>query len=588
MAILKMKRAEKAQVPVTKRIISELKGPLIIVGLFSFLISILTLAVPLYMLNLFDRVLTSQSVETLIALTLITMALMVSLGFLEGIRSRALVRMGVRFDEVVGRRVFDALARTNIEQRIGAGTLAQVDQVRGFVSSTALTAFFDLPFVPIFLTVLYLLHPWLGGLGMAIGIGVVLLGLSLEWTCKQEKKEGSKQSGRAARFADNALRNAEVASAMGMVGKLRRRWEIDHNVGVDTSTRASDTISSINGALKAFMLLSQISMLGLACYLVLLEEVTAGAMFAANILAMRMISPINQSVSAWRGFLGARDALDNLANLLATMPEDGDRLRLPAPSGAVECEKVSVAAPGSNELILKGVSFSLEPGEALGVIGPNGSGKSSLGRVLVGVWRPTAGNVRLDGADVFIWNSDDLGPYIGYLPQDIGLFDGTIAENIGRFGEQNDEAVIKAARKAGIHEMILRQADGYDTEVRSRGGILSGGQRQRLGLARAVYGDPKLVVLDEPNSNLDTEGEQALVMMIEWLKRINSTVVVIAHNPRLLKSMDKILMLQEGRVAQYGVRDEVLPKLQLIKGKKIGDVPRIASEEKAAEGGQGS
>jgi PrtD family type I secretion system ABC transporter len=520
------------------------------------------------MMNLFDRVLTSMSVATLVALTAVTLGLMVSLGFLEAIRSRALTRMGGRFDEVAGEKVFDAIVRANLQQRVGGATLSQVDQVRAFLSGTALSTFFDLPFVPIFLFVLYLLHWWLGVFALCACVVLFILGMSIEWFCKPKLRESAKDAARAASFAHSAAYNAEVVAALGMIGNLRDRWRQDHNKVVDFQTEVSDRIGDINGVLKASTYIVQICMLGLACYLVIRGDATPGTMFAANVLAMRIVAPVQLSVSAWRSLTDAREALSNLDSLLATVPEQSDRLRLPAPSGKLTANHVYYSADTEHGkvAILKGVSFSVPAGSSLGIIGPSGSGKTTLVRMLVGIIRPERGHVRLDGADIASWDFDDLGPYLGYLPQDVELFNGTVAQNISRFGDQDAAAIVEAASLAGVHEMVLKLPDGYDTEIRQRGGALSGGQRQRVALARALYGNPRMVVLDEPNSNLDSEGESVLLEAIDRLREKGTTVILVAHNPRILQGMDKILVLRAGKVESKGDRGEVLSRLQLVVG----------------------
>jgi len=562
MAIAKLRRAENQTEPVTRQALRLVRQPLLVVGLFSFLINFLILAQPLYMMNLFDRVLTSRNVDTLVALTAITAGLIVSLGFLEAYRSRLMVRVAVRFDEMVGNPIFNALFRANLDQRVGGATLAQVDQIRAFLTGHTLIAFFDLPFAPLFLLVLFLLHPALGIAGLLCVVAVVLIGMSAEWLCKRELHESTMAARRAARFADNSMRNAEVIAALGMVNNLRRRWLRDHLSAIDRHTSVADTMAVITGSMKASAIMAQIIIMAAACYLVVLQEVTPGVLFAAAVLVARMIAPVQHAVGAWRGFLGARESFENLDDLLQTLPDEKDRVKLPRPKGELTADRL-MAGPPSNvqTIILKNVSFRLVPGESLGIIGPSGSGKSTLARLLVGVWRPFSGAVRLDGADVHAWDFDDLGPHIGYLPQDIELFDGTIADNICRFGQRDDEAIIEAARRVGLHNTILEQPEGYETLIRPHGGALSGGQRQRLGLARAVYRMPRLVVLDEPNSNLDVPGERALLKTLETLKADGATVVVIAHNPRMLRSMDKILLLKSGKVMAFGGRDEVLPKV---------------------------
>ncbi len=568
---------------VTRTVLREMRGPLVAVALFSLLINLLVLAHPLYMMNLFDRVLTSLSVDTLIALTIITAGLLAVMGILEAIRSRTLNRLSVRFDDAIGSNVFDAMFRANLHQKVGGATLLQVDQIRGFLTGSGLIAFFDLPFAPIFLAILFLLHPWLGAVALVGTIIIVLIGLSVEWYGKRPLRESGSVSRRAWMFANDAMINAEAAAALGMVGHLRKRWLSEHEAAIDRHAQVSDTLAGISGTLKAAIMLIQITVLAVACYLVILEEATPGVMFAANILAMRIVQPVNQAVSGWRSFLQAREAYKLLEDLLFTVPEDRVFLQLPKPDGQVAVEQLAGGAPSTNVRIVKGVSFQLQPGEALGVIGPSGSGKSTLARFLVGVWPPFVGSVRLDGADVSTWDYDNLGRHIGYLPQDVSLFDGSIAENICRFGPRNDSEIIAAAQAADLHEVILRQPDGYDTQIRSRGGILSGGQRQRLALARALYGNPSLIVLDEPNSNLDGDGEQALLKTIGHLKQQGKTLIIIAHNPRVIQSVDKVLLMRDGKLAAFGGRLEVLSKLKVVSSKQ--EPVRLEGPKEAAAGG---
>jgi len=566
MAIRNLKRTADAEEPVTRRAVRDLRGAIAMVGLFSLLINILILTLPLYMMNLFDRVLTSLSIPTLIALTAIALFLYVSYGFLEAIRSRLMVRLSVKFDEMVSEKLFRAVFLANLQQRVGGSTLGQVEQIRGFLNSQTLIAFFDLPFALIFLTVLFLMHPLLGFAAVLGTLVIFMVGMSTEWLCKREMLEAGKEARKAAYFADNSMRNAEVIAALGMMSNLRERWLTDHQQAIDNHSRVSDKMAMITGAMKTTSQIIQILMMALACYLVILGSATAGVLFAVNVLVGRILGPVQHMVSAWRSVLTVREAFKNLDKLLLSLPAAREQLKLPPPRGFLSAEKVSAAPPGTMKLVLQGVNFKLDPGQALGILGPSASGKSTLARLLVGVWPPAGGHMRLDGADVHTWDFDDLGPYIGYLPQDIELFDGTIADNICRFGQRDDVAIITAAQKVGLHEIILRQEQGYETQIRSIGGVLSGGQRQRLGLARAVYGNPRLVVLDEPSSNLDNAGDKALGAAIDQMKEDGVTLVVIAHSPKTLKNMDKLLVLADGKMRLFGDREDVLKKL--LSGRK--------------------
>jgi PrtD family type I secretion system ABC transporter len=576
-----LKKASSGTKTVMHEALKSIRRPLMAVGLFSLLINMLVLIQPLYMMNLFDRVLTSLSIDTLLALTLVTIGLLVSLGFIESYRSRLLVRIAIQFDETVGNRVFEALMKAGLHQRSGAGTLGQVEQIRTFLTGQTLVAFFDLPFAPMFLAVLFILHFALGLAALVSIIAVIVIGMASEWFCKDALRESGREARRASMFAENSLRNAEVVAALGMVGNLKKRWLEDHQAALDNHTRVSDTMAMITGTMKATAIMIQVLMMALAAYLVIMQEATSGVLFASMVLVARIVAPVQQSVSAWRGFITVREAYRNLNLLLQTLPDDRERLKLPRPSGKLSVERVLAGPPGTKLLALKGVNFDLEAGESLGIIGPSGSGKSTLARLLVGVWPSNSGSVRLDGADVHNWDFDDLGPYIGYLPQDIELFDGTIAENICRFGERDDEKILEAAAKVGLHELILQQPEGYETKIRQNGGVLSGGQRQRLGLARAIYGNPSLIVLDEPNSNLDVQGELALVKCISLLKQQGSTVVVITHNPRILRPLDKVLVLREGAMAAFGDSESVLKKVLPNKAKAVQ--PEDNNEEPATE-----
>lgn len=588
MVSIRAKRTNEPKKSATAAFVREMRGPISMVGLFSFLISLLVLAQPLYMMNLFDRVLTSMSVETLVALTFITLFLMLTLGMLEAVRGRALIRVGARFDEEFGPQVFKSLVRANIQQKIAGASLGQVDTVRSFVTGQGLIAFFDLPFAPIFLFIMFLLHPWLGLTGLVCSIVVVAMTMASKAGSERGAKEGAREQRMAAVFADTALRSSETVAAMGMIGTITERWLRDHRAAASLSLGISETVTDINAGLKAMTFVVGILIMAVACYLVILDEATPGTLFAANILAMRIIAPLQGAVSALRGFLSARDGMEQLDELLAVLPAEEGRVKLPRPKGHLVVDKLLAGPPGGDDPIIIGVSFQVLPGQALGIIGPSGSGKSSLGKMIVGLWKPMRGHIRLDGADLHSWEFDDLGPYIGYLPQDVDLFNGTVAENISRFGPRDDEKVIAAARKVGIHETILQLPRGYDTEIKAKGGVLSGGQRQRLGLARAIYNDPQLMVLDEPNANLDGDGEIALMRLIEELKAAGRTLVVIAHNPRILQNMDKVLYLKQGKTAAYGLRDELLSRLKAVSpagsigaasSKSLADAPMSVGED---------
>jgi ABC-type protease/lipase transport system fused ATPase/permease subunit len=537
------------------------------------------------MLQVFDRVLSSRSEATLLMLTIIAGFMLLILGVLEVVRARVLVRTGVKLEGLLQGRVFAAV----FERSLGAPgatrtqALQDLDTFRQFLTGTGLFAFLDAPWAPIFITVIFLLHPWLGTAALIGALLLLALALVNEALTSRPLRVASEQAIKANNFAEASLDHAEVLKAMGMLGGIRRRWHeyrqatvgyqarASDRAGVVLAStkffrlylRASDRAGVVLASTKFFRLYLQVLILGIGAYLVMQQQITPGAMIAASILLGRALAPVELAVSNWRGFVGARAALARLKELLAAVPPASTNMSLPKPEGRVDFEQVIATAPGSDpaEPILKGVSFQLTPGEVLGVIGPTAAGKSSLARLLVGVWPTLRGSVRLDGVDVYEWSRSDLGKHIGYQPQDVALFDGTVAENIARFGEVDSDAVVSAARQARVHELILRLPQGYDTRLGADGHVLSGGQCQRIGLARALYGDPVLVVLDEPNANLDQPGELALLATIAELKQAGTTLVIIAHRPSILASADRILYLNNGVVAALAPRDEVIANL---------------------------
>ena len=531
-------------------------------GVFSFFLNLLMLVVPLYMLQVYDRVLSSRSVSTLLMLTIIAGFMLLILGILETVRARVLVRTGVKFEGLLQNRVFAAV----FERSLGApgATRAQalqdLDTIRQFLTGTGLFALLDAPWAPIFIIVIFLLHPWLGTAALIGALVLLALALANEALTRRPLRIASEQTIKANNFAEASLENAEVLKAMGMLAGIRRRWYEYRLAAVAQQACASDRAGVVLASTKFFRLYLQILILGIGAYLAMEQSITPGAMIAAAILLGRALAPVELAVSNWRGFVGARSALARLKALLAEVPAASANMNLPKPEGRVEFDQVIAIAPGGDPAspILKGVSFQLMPGEVLGVIGPTAAGKSSLARLLVGVWPTLRGSVRLDGVDVYEWSRSDLGKHIGYQPQDVALFDGTIAENIARFGQVDSDAVVSAARQAQVHELILRLPQGYDTRVGADGHVLSGGQCQRVGLARALYGDPVLVVLDEPNANLDQPGELALLATIDTLKQAGRTLVIIAHRPSILVSADSILYLNNGVIGTLAPRDEVI------------------------------
>jgi ATP-binding cassette subfamily C protein len=533
------------------------------VALFSAVINILMLTGSIYMLQIYDRVLASRSVSTLVGLSLIVLAAYLLQGTLDAIRSRMLARIGARFGELLSARIFELVTLLPLKRPRSAVDLQPVrdlDQIRGFLSGLGPTALFDMPFMPIFFLGCFIIHPWLGWL--AVFGGLVILGLTFltEIRSRTPIKNMTQSGTERHALADVSRRNAEALHALGMRGVLATRYANMNTRHVDDGLRATDAAAGIGAAAKIFRMILQSAALGLGAYLVIRGELTGGAMIAASILLSRALAPIEIAVANWRGFIGARQGYHRLQQTLALIgPPRVERLGLPAPRANFTVEDVVVGAPGTNQPIVLGASLQLKAGQGLGLIGPSASGKSTLARALVGVWPALRGEVRLDGASLDQWEPDALGPHIGYLPQDVELFEGTIAENIARFRpDASAESIIAAARAAGAHDMILQLPNGYDTRIGESGAVLSGGQRQRVALARALYGDPFLVVLDEPNASLDGAGDDALNQAILGVRERGGIVVVITHRPVALGNVDLVGIMEAGRIKALGPRDEIM------------------------------
>lgn len=530
------------------------------VALFSFFINLLMLVPPVFMLQMFDRVLSSGSIPTLVMLLVVAIGLLIVLGLLEWSRNRVLVRVGARFDGLLSNRLFDATFFRAMRQPDSGSTqpLKDLTSVRQFMTGQGVFAFFDAPWTPLFLALLFLFHPWLGTLALIGAIILFILAVVNEFITRKPLGAANEQYIKESDFASHNLRNAEVLEAMGMTGRLRKRWAEMHGSMLGLQGLASDRSATLTAISKSLRLILQVGILALGAYLAVEQVITPGVMIAASIIMARALAPIDQSMHAWRGFIGARGAWKRLDDVLENTPQREEHMELPEPEGHVTAENLVVVPPGQRNPVVRGVNLDLKPGTILGVIGPSASGKSSLARAIVGVWPAYAGSVRLDGAEIGNWDREQLGPYVGYLPQDIELFEGTVAENIARFGTIEADKVVSAARKAGLHEMILRLPDGYDTRVGISSGALSAGQRQRVALARAVYGNPRMVVLDEPNSNLDEAGERALTEAIHTLRNEGRTVILIAHRPAVLQAVDEVLVLRDGQTAALGARDDIL------------------------------
>ena len=536
----------------------------LMVGVFSMVANVLMLSPTLYMLQVFDRVMSSRSELTLLAMSLITLFLFGVMAFAEWMRSRVLVRSGVRLDALLGTRVFNAsfdahLAPSRVSPARSFGDLIQIRQ---FLTGQGILAFFDTPWTPIYMGVLFILHPILGFLALFFAAVQGALAWFGHRRTVTPAEEASKASSESAAYLQGKLRNAEVLEPMGMVHNLRPHWARRHAHAQELQGRAQAITHRITAWSKFIRYSQQSLALGAGALLVIDGQLSPGGMIAANVLMSRALAPIDMLVGTWRGFIGARSAFRRLEALLAAHPERDPALSRVAPQGALALRDVVAVAPGRAEPILKGVSVAVSAGTVTVVLGPSGSGKSTLARCMLGIWPDVSGEVLLDGLPIAGWDRNELGPYVGYLPQDVELFEGSIAENIARFGEVSPEKVIAAARSAGLHEMILRFPKGYDTPIGEAGHLLSGGQRQRIGLARAMYGDPVLVVLDEPNANLDDVGEAALVRAVQELKVKGCTVFLITHRPGIVAVADRVLVLRNGVVKADGPRDEVLAALR--------------------------
>ncbi|CAI8887853.1 type I secretion system permease/ATPase [Pseudomonas serboccidentalis] len=531
---------------------------------FSGVINVLMLAPAIYMLQVYDRALVSSNLTTLLMLTILMMGLYTLLAMLEVVRTRVMIRVGNRLDMALNRRVFSAAFERNLQRAGGnpAQALQDLAQVRQFLTGNGLFAFFDAPWTPIYLFVAYLIHPLLGIVTLCGSLILVALTWFTEVATKKPLGEANIAAQVSGTFANNNLRNAEVIEAMGMLPAITGRWFGSHLRILEMQTLASDRAAYINGLGRFVRITLQSLILGTGALLAIEGSITPGMMIACSILSGRALAPVEQLIGAWKQLLTSRRAWSRLKNLLQEFPPRADAMKLQRPLGMISVEHLHAGAPGMTQAILHGPNFSLSPGESLGIIGPSASGKSTLARLLVGIWPSLSGKVRLDGVDVYLWNKQELGPWLGYLPQDVELFEGTIADNIARFGDVDSDAVIVAAKRAGVHDMILRFARGYDTTLDVDGNPLSGGQRQRIGLARALYGEPSVIVLDEPNANLDDAGEKALIEVLEDLKQRHCTTVLISHRPSILGTVDKVLMLREGSTQLFGPREEVFAALR--------------------------
>ena len=568
-----------------KDTIIKAKKSILMVGFCSMFINLLMLVPPLYMLQLYDRVLSSRSEPTLIMLTLIVIVLFITMGLLEMVRSRVLIKFGNKFSNLLTDRVFNSTFELANKKPEAASSRLMGDlmQIRQFLSGNGLFAFFDAPWIPIYVAVLFLFHPLFGIFAIFAAIVLVILTILNEYTTKEKMNEANSLNRESMMQLESTLRNAEVINAMGMKDSVRKKWEQKYFGFLNAQNDASNKAGIWSNTSKTARMFFQSMILGMGAYLAIKMEVSPGMMIAGSIIMGRALAPLDLMIGTWKGFSSARMSYKRVDQLLKDFPKDKEYMELPAPQGVLSIENVFAKPPASDKYSLQELNLKVEKGDIVGVVGPSAAGKSTFARVILGVWPVAHGTVRMDGADISQWDRVLLGKYIGYLPQDIELFEGSISENIARFGDVNPIKVIEAAMKAGVHDMILRLPEGYDTVIGKAGMILSGGQRQRIGLARAIYGNPVFVVLDEPNSNLDDQGEIALIKTVEELKKTNTTVIIITHRPNILQVTNKLAMMNGGKVETYGNTTDIFNAIAQQKAAAQQQAQEQAQEQAAAQ-----
>jgi len=577
-----MANQKKAEIKELKNAIMESKKSFIVVGFFSFFVNLLMLVPPLYMLQLYDRVITSRSEDTLIMLTLLVVVLFITMSLLEIVRSKILIRIGNKLDSILSQRVFDSLFEL-ANKHPGKATsmpLNDLTQVRQFMTGNGVFAFFDAPWIPIYIAVLFFFHPIFGYFAIFAAIVLLCFTIINEYSTKTKLAEANGASRESSIFVDSNLRNAEVVNALGMKNCIRDKWEEKYYKFLNAQNDASSKAGIWSNVSKTSRMLFQSLILGIGAYLAINMEVTPGMMIAGSIIMGRALAPLDLLTNSWKGFSSARNSYARLDELLEEFPKDKEYMRLPDPKGELLLEQVVVIPPNAKQPSVRGISMKIDAGDVVGIIGPSAAGKSSLARIILGLWPLAQGKMRLDTADIYQWDKQELGKFIGYLPQDIELFEGTISQNICRFNEVDSKKVVEAAKKSGVHEMILRLPEGYDTIIGSGGESLSGGQRQRIGFARALYDNPVLIVLDEPNSNLDDQGELALIQAIQKLKEQGTTVVIITHRPSVLQITNKLAVIKQGTLEIYGNTKEVMTKMsEANAAKRQAAQPKIAAQQ---------
>ncbi len=536
----------------------------VFIVIFSFAINVLVMALPIYSMQVLDRVISSGSLETLIMLSVVIMAVFVATGLIQAARSMAFVRIGQWLDDklATGLLATSISVSSQSNSPMGSQGLRDLNTVRQFLTGSPMVTLVDAPWAVIYIIAIFIIHP-ANGIIAIVG-GLLILGLAYinNLASKEPLAEANDVGIKSMATIDMASRNAEVVEAMGMLPAVTKLWQKTNQKAIGLQTIASDRGAIISSISKILRYSLQVFITGAGAYYTLENSLSAGGIIASSILLGRAMAPFDTAIETWKQVIGARKSYERLNKLVQNKYTRDDNMSLPAPQGTLSVENVIFGPMGSKKPTIKGISFAIQPGDILGVIGPSAAGKSTLAKLIMGVWKPTAGAVRLDGSDVFTWNRSEFGQHVGYLPQDVELFPGTIKDNIGRLQEDaSPEMIVEAARLAGVHEMIVRLPDGYDTQIGVGGSILSAGQRQRVGLARAFYGNPRLMVLDEPNANLDDVGERALMEALHHAKSLSITTIIISHRPAILQAVDKLLYVNDGMVAAFGSRQDVLTKI---------------------------
>lgn len=564
--------------PASSAVTKPIAGTFVLAGLFSLAINLLVLTSPLYMFQVFDRVLTSGHLDTLAWLTVLAGAAYLTYGLLESVRGRILSRAATWLDRRLGEPLIAAGVRAGLAgEPTGSQPMRDLAQVRGFLAGPAIPPLLDAPWTPVFVGVLWFMHPWLGGFALAMAVLLLAVMVAGDVMTRRRTRESDAFQARAHGAVEGVLRSGELVHALGLLPNLLGRWRNYQEAALDAHQATSDSSIHLQGLTKAARMFMQTAILGVGAWLVVRGELSAGGMIAASILLGRALAPVDQLLGSWKQLVSVRGAWSRIKALLARYPAAAEAMPLPEPVGGLTVEDLTYVPPGHTKPVLQNVSYEVPAGMALGVIGPSGAGKSTLCGLMLGALRPTDGNVRLDHADLSEWNRDEIGRHLGYLPQDVTLFAGTVGENIARMGKGDPSLIVEAARQAQVHEMILRLPRGYETQVDDMSVRLSGGQRQRIGLARALYGNPKVLVLDEPNAHLDGDGEAALFSAIAGAKRRGCTVVMVSHRPGLLEHADLLLCLRDGGVHAFGPSEEVWPMLTGQPHRPVSALARAAA-----------